>query len=237
MKLSGIVFDVDGTLAETEEFHRRAFNLTFSRRKMNWYWSKRDYKKLLFVTGGHERMEHYQSLATPRKNHFSKEYLRDLHIEKTKCYENLITNSHIKARKGVTKLIRAAKKTNMRIGISTATSFKNIDTLCKSLWAESARTIFDKIASGDEVRNKKPSPDLYRLILRKLNLMGSECIAIEDSRNGLLAAKGAGLTTLIVPSLYTSHENFSEADFLSDSLERRDLPEKLVNAVFKKSHI
>ncbi len=213
-----LIFDVDGTLAETEELHRKAFNLTFKKLCVNWYWDRICYKKLLNTSGGVERLLHYKNLARDESSTLTNEIIDKIHSKKTAIYTQSIKNTKLELRPGVAKLIKEAQTKNIKLALATATSLVNVRALAKNIWGKPVSRIFHAVATGDEVSNKKPSPEVYELILRKLQIESKDCIAVEDSLNGLKSAKAAGLKTVITPSLYTKNDDFSLADIVLPSL-------------------
>ena len=130
----------------------------------------------------------------------------------------MILKTKFKLRPGVAKVIERAKLKNIKIAIATASSLTNVETLAKSVWGTSVNNIFNVVVTGNEVKKKKPSPEAYHLALKKLCIQSKHCLAIEDSLPGLRSAKGAGLRTVITPSLYTKNDNFSLADIVLTSL-------------------
>jgi beta-phosphoglucomutase-like phosphatase (HAD superfamily) len=121
-------------------------------------------------------------------------------------------------RPGVRDLIGLAKSMRIKLAVATTTTLPNVDALCVACWGEPARAVFDVVAAGDEAPRKKPAPDIYNIALDRLGLEPKDCIAFEDSRNGMLAAKSAGLQVVITPSQYTAGEDFTEADILLPDL-------------------
>lgn len=220
-----LIFDVDGTLAETEEAHRLAFNRAFDEAAMTWCWSKDDYRRLLRTTGGKERMRAHRTAIDADGP--SDERIAQLHRRKTAIYNEIVTSGGIALRPGVENLIAAARGAGLRIAVATTTNRPNVDALCHACWTAPASDVFDVIAAGDEVASKKPAPDVFLLALDRLQLGPEHCIAFEDSRNGLLSAKAAGLTVIVTPSAYTNDEDFSGADCLLPDLTPPNLPKPL----------
>ena len=218
MKCLAIIFDVDGTLAETEDLHRVAFNSTFKKWSLDWYWDKDMYKELLKISGGKERLVHYQNLVKPNRKYLNKENITRIHKEKTMAYAQSLANSEISLRPGVAKLIEQAQTKNIKLAIATATSKINVDSLIKNIWKVPTEKIFNAVATSDEIARNKPSPEVYKLALKKLQIKPKHCIAIEDSLNGLKSAKSADLRTIITPSSYTKNDNFALADLVLPSL-------------------
>ena len=194
MPLEALIFDVDGTLAETEEIHRAAFNAAFAAAGLGWHWDVPLYARLLDVTGGKERIRHYDS-----QNALSSAQIAALHADKTARYVEFVRGGAISLRPGVAELLADAQAAGLRLAIATTTSRPNVDAL---LAATLGANPFEVIAAGDEVSAKKPAPDVYLLALARLGLPATACIAIEDTQNGLASASAAGLRTVITPSLY-----------------------------------
>lgn len=220
-----IIFDVDGTLAETEEAHRRAFNRAFAEAGLSWSWDQDLYRKLLAVTGGKERIRHfigdYGGEGAPDEG--VDDFIKALHARKTVAYTEIVRGGGLELRPGIRDLIFAARKRNYRLAIATTTTPANIDALLSATLGEVGHELFEVICAGDSVPNKKPAPDVYLLTLEKLDLPGESCVAIEDSRNGLLSACAAGIKTIVTPSIYTRGENFDEAALVIDDLEHLDV--------------
>ena len=227
-----IIFDVDGTLAETEEAHRRAFNRAFAAAGLDWHWDQELYRKLLAVTGGKERIryfiEDFGGEGAPADD--LDEYIKGLHATKTAAYVEIVTGGELELRPGVRELIHAAREKGYRLAIATTTTPANIDALFSATLGDAGHKLFDAICAGDSVPNKKPAPDVYLMTLEELDLPAASCVAIEDSRNGLLSAVAAGITTIVTPGIYTRGENFDEAAIVIDDLAALEFDE--VEALF-----
>lgn len=222
--IKALIFDVDGTLAETEEAHRRAFNQTFEEFHLEWHWSRETYRELLKITGGKERMRAYQNAHPNGLRTLQEPEIRAIHKVKTQLYTQIVQKGTLKLRPGISRLMQLSQKAGIRLAIATTTSLRNVDALVHSCWGRRASDLFEVIAAGDEVRDKKPAPDVYLLALKRLGLSPEECVAFEDSHNGLLSAKAAGLPVYATPSRYTSRDDFSKADWLAEKLR----PEKVL---------
>lgn len=223
--LKALIFDVDGTLAETEEAHRQAFNETFAEAGLKWHWTRDDYAELLKTTGGKERMKRHREdigAIVP-----SDEEIAALHIKKTARYAKIVASGSLALRAGVADLVDRARKAGLKVAVATTTNRPNVDALCEACWGVPAEEVFDVIAAGDEVKSKKPAPDVFDLALLRLSLPAHAAIAFEDSRNGLLSAKAAGLRTLVTPSTYTAEDDFKEADWVVADLTEAMLPPAL----------
>ena len=209
--LKALIFDVDGTLAETEELHRRAFNETFAEAGLPWDWSQAAYKELLKTTGGKERMARHAGEIGIDPASLP---IAELHRAKTARYVDLMARGEIALRPGIDALIREARAAGRKVGVATTTSFENVEALARAVWGKGALEVFDDVAAGDMVAAKKPAPDVYELALRQLGVAAADAVALEDSRNGLRSAKGAGLRCVISAGPYTADEDFSGADLV-----------------------
>jgi HAD superfamily hydrolase (TIGR01509 family) len=205
--LQALIFDVDGTLAETEELHRRAFNESFAAAGLPWIWDQTLYGHLLEVTGGKERIAHYISAhaATPVLDAAA---IAALHADKTRRYAALMEQGDITLRPGIDQVLKDAVGSGIRLAIATTTSRPNVDSLLRATLSSHP---FEVIAAGDEVPAKKPAPDIYQLALQRLGLPAANCVAIEDTLNGLRSAKGAGLCCIMTPSVYGGTGPFPNA--------------------------
>lgn len=222
LRARALILDVDGTLAETEELHRQAFNETFLRAGMDWRWGRAVYKELLRVAGGKERIRAFDQMRTSLTP-LSDSDIAGLHRIKTDCFADLLVKQGCPLRPGVNALISAAMKRGQRLAIATTTSRANVDGLLSAALGKSWSDVFEVIVAGDEVPRKKPAPDVYFEALSRLQLSGSDCLAIEDSANGLVAAARAEIPVLITRSLYFRDDDFTGALLVIDDLS--ELPE------------
>lgn len=222
---AALIFDVDGTLAETEELHRQAFNHAFARHGLDWHWDCAVYTELLRVTGGKERIRafHTRQWAAPP---LSDADIAELHGIKTAHYAELVETGCCALRPGVANLLTAAKARGQRLAIATTTSHGNIDALLSRALGTRWAADFDAIVAGDDVRYKKPAPDVYLEVLARLKLNASDCVAIEDSANGLIAASRADLPVLITRSLFFRDDDFSAAQVVLGDLSELDAEQK-----------
>ncbi len=207
MTLKALIFDVDGTLAETEELHRAAFNAAFEAAGLPWLWDVPLYAHLLEVTGGKERIVYYQQLAA-LPDRLDAPAIAALHADKTRRYAALVASGGLTLRPGVRPLLEQAHAAGLRLAIATTTSRPNVEAL---LAACAPLPAFDVIAAGDEVARKKPAPDIYEAALARLGLPAAACLAIEDTQNGVLSAVGAGLRCVVTISVYGGEGPFPAA--------------------------
>lgn len=190
MKVDALIFDLDGTLADTEEGHRLAFNLAFERYRLGWTWSADEYRGLLKTTGGKERLGAYITQLPVSEVERSRllAQVPGIHAEKTKFYSSVVNDGAIPLRHGVARLIEEARAAGCRLALASATTAVNVDALLISNLGKRGPDLFSVVACGDQVAHKKPAPDIYQLALRRLDLPSSRAVAFEDSANGLSAA-------------------------------------------------
>jgi beta-phosphoglucomutase-like phosphatase (HAD superfamily) len=226
MRLKTLIFDVDGTLADTEEAHRCAFNEAFVELGIGWNWSKPTYAHLLRTTGGKERIAAY--IDSPAVSFAQRHELRarigEIHSSKTRHYMSSALTGQIPLRDGVVRLLDEAAICGVSVCIASTTTLANIEALLRANLGDNALDRFAVIGAGDQAARKKPAPDIYDYVLARLAASSDECVAIEDSENGLRAAKAAGLFTIVTPSYWTQPENFSAADWVLPSLGSAERP-------------
>ena len=224
MTPKALIYDVDGTLAETEDWHRKAFNAAFAESGLDWTWDVALYAKLLAVAGGKERITHFVSDFLPdwTKPAAFDEFVKSLYALKTRHYGNFVREGRIALRPGIASLIKSARRAGLTQAIATTTAQVNVEALLNAtLGADWART-FGAIGSGDIVPRKKPAPDVYLWVLKELGVRAADCIALEDSEIGLRASLAAGIATFITLNPYTQGQDFSGATAVFDDLADLD---------------
>lgn len=225
--LQALLFDVDGTLADTErDGHRVAFNLAFRDAGLDWEWDADLYGKLLSVTGGKERIRYYldnfnQTFTAPMD---LDGFIAGLHQAKTDHYTRLLSDGRIPLRPGVERLLREAREAGLRLAIATTTTPANVEALLVHTVGKESLDWFEVIAAGDIVPAKKPAPDIYFYALKEMMLEPAACLAFEDSHNGIRATRGANLKTIITVNGYTRDDDFSEAALVLDTFGEPDVP-------------
>jgi len=229
IQLQALLFDVDGTLADTEpDGHRVAFNRAFADAGLDWDWDVPLYGELLAVAGGKERIAHYLQSRRPGFADFGAAgkdaFIAGLHQRKTSHYLDLLKQGGIPLRPGVERLLAEARAGGLRLAVATTTTPENVEVLLRTSLGDEAPGWFEVIAAGDMVPAKKPAPDVYEYALHALGLPAHACLALEDSRNGLLSAMDAGLRTLVSVNDYTRGQDFSGAWRVVDHLGEPDDP-------------
>ncbi|MCW8924553.1 MAG: HAD family hydrolase [Gammaproteobacteria bacterium] len=223
--LKALIFDVDGTLADTErDGHRVAFNAAFDEYGIDWHWDVELYGKLLGVTGGKERMRYCVSdfLGNDNLPEDFDELVPELHAAKTRHYTKLLSTGAIPLRPGVERLLNEARNKGLRLAVATTTTPENVSALLTHTLGEDSMGWFDVIAAGDIVPAKKPAGDIYHYALKAMNLKPQECLAFEDSHNGILASHDADLTTIITVNGYTQDDDFDGAALVLDNMGEPD---------------
>ncbi len=221
-RLRALLFDVDGTLADTEgQGHRVAFNRAFADAGLDWYWDEPLYRELLAVTGGKERMRHY--IDRYRPDFTAPEggltaFLAELHQAKNRHYAELLAQGAVPLRPGVERLLRQAREAGVTLAIATTTSPENVTALLENTLGAESLGWFAEIGAGDVVPAKKPAPDIYFYVLERLGLEADQTLALEDSANGVRAAVAAGVPTLVTANDYTREDDFTGALEVVDQL-------------------
>ena len=218
--MKAIIFDCDGVLADTErDGHRVAFNKAFQKKGLTTDWGVELYGKLLEVSGGKERMRHYfDNYGWPCDDEVKDVLISELHKLKTDYFMQIIESGQLPPRPGVRRLIDEAIAANLNLAVCSTSHERAVNLVVEKLFGPERKERFDEILAGDVVSRKKPDPEIYNLASDKLNLEPSECIVVEDSRNGLLAAKAAGMHCVVTTNDYTKNEDFSEADLVVSEL-------------------
>jgi HAD superfamily hydrolase (TIGR01509 family) len=211
--LQALIFDVDGTLADTETAHRQAFNAAFAQLGLGWEWDEALYTRLLDVNGGKERIRHYWNTVDPHEaaKPGTDKAINALHAIKTQHYEALAREGQLTLRPGVLRLLTEARTEGLKLAIATTTTPANVDTLLRAPLGPDWRDWFVTVCDAGTTKIKKPAPDVYLAALAGLGVPADDCLAFEDSQNGLQAATAAGIRTLVTPTAYTAQHRFDGA--------------------------
>lgn len=213
--LKALIFDVDGTLADTEGVHLAAFNHAFQQEGLGWHWDTALYTRLLEISGGKERMAHHWRTVNAGMKELSagatQATIARLHEIKTAYYENAVNEGAVRLRPGVLALMNEARAQGLQLAIATTTSPVNIAALLRNAIGPDWRSHFLAIGDASSSPVKKPHPQVYLQVLGDMGLPASDCLAFEDSANGLQAATAAGLRTIVTPNDFTAHHDFSGA--------------------------
>jgi len=227
-ELKAVLFDVDGTLSETERFgHLVAMNEAFKAVGLDWQWSAELYGELLKVTGSTERLGHYVKTYAPEYEHINSnlgELIAEIVKHKNANYKRIAEGGDIPLRPGVERVLREVHTSDIRMGIATTTTPQNVDALLQGNIGGDVLDWFEVIAAGNIVPDKKPAPDIYTYALEKMNLKPEECLAVEDSENGVRSALGAGIPVLVIESEYSTGHDLSGARLIVDEWGTPDAP-------------
>jgi len=219
-QLKALIFDCDGVIADTERYgHRVAFNRAFAQRGYGIEWDVDLYGELLKVAGGKERMRHYfNQTGWPEETQDKDSLIKELHKSKTDLYMKIVEAGELPIRPGVARLVDEAITDGLKLAVCSTSNERAVNLAVEKLLGPERKTRFDLILAGDVVSKKKPDPEIYNLALKRLGLEAVECVVVEDSRNGLLAAKAADMFCVITTNGYTEDEDFSEADLVVTEL-------------------
>ncbi|MGF1478733.1 MAG: HAD-IA family hydrolase [Cyanophyceae cyanobacterium] len=224
--LQALIFDVDGTMADTErDGHRVAFNRAFAEAGLDWEWSVKLYGKLLAISGGKERLHFYLRQYRPEfePSEGEEQFVVRLHQIKSRYYQQILSQEGIPLRPGIRRILQEARSQEIRLAIATTASLPNVTPLVKFL-APDAVNWFEVIAAGDIVTAKKPAPDIYQYVLQEMKLAPQQCLVFEDSPHGLAAARQADLTTVVTVNDYTKTGDFTGAALVVDHLGEPEHP-------------
>jgi HAD superfamily hydrolase (TIGR01509 family) len=222
--VTALIFDCDGVLADTErDGHRPAFNQTFREFDLPAHWSVDEYGKALRIGGGKERMaalltpELVAEAGLPTDAEGQAAEIAKWHKRKTEIYVEMARAGRLPPRPGIARIARNAHAAGWQLAVCSTSAEPSVRAILENAIGRDL-TADVLVLAGDVVPAKKPAPDVYLLALERLSAGPAECIVVEDSRNGLLAATAAGLTTVVTVNDYTRAEDFHEAALVISSL-------------------
>lgn len=222
-QIKAIFFDQDGVIIDTEkDGHRVAFNEAFKEFGYDFQWGVETYQRLLEISGGKERMRHYfnqKGLFSDMSADELDAFIKKLHKRKTEIFISLIESGKLPLRAGVKRLMREAMESGVRLGVCTTANERSANAIAKGMLGDIE---FEFVLAGDVVTKKKPDPEIYLLALERSGLNPEQCVVVEDSRNGVLAAKAAGLHIVATTNIYTEDEDLSDAAIVVTRLGEAD---------------
>lgn len=219
--LSAIIFDCDGVLAETErDGHRVAYNLAMKAAGVDAEWSVSKYAELVRITGGKERLLFFFSENPTRfpPEQYNFDLVKKIYSQKTEIFKAMAFAGEMPGRSGIARIITEAHAKQIKLFVCSTSHIDSVLSLLKNNFGSNITSYFTDFFCGDVVANKKPAPDIYLLAAEKYHLDPNKCLVVEDSENGLRAAKAAGMHCIVTPSYYTVHEDFSSADAIVSCL-------------------
>ncbi len=218
-EIRAVFFDMDGVIVDTErDGHRPAFNLTFREFGFSDEWSVEYYHELLQIGGGKERMRHYletHGFSKPVPAEQVDKLIRDMHRRKTDFFVELISSGKLPLRAGVHRFMREARQAGLQLVICTTANEQAVNAVIRKALPD---INFDAVLAGDVVSRKKPDPEIYNTALKRTGLEPDQAFVVEDSRNGVLAAKAAGMRVVVTTNYYTEGEDVSAGDIIVTSL-------------------
>ena len=221
MKLQALLFDCDGVLAETErDGHRVAYNQAMAEMGINAEWGIDEYAELVLIAGGKERLRYYFDKYPDKfpSARYDSDLIQKIYLKKTEIFKAMANNGAMPPRSGIARIVKEAHEMGLLLFVCSTSHKESVETLLHRNYGEDTLGWFKELFCGDIVPNKKPAPDVYILVKDKYSLDAAQCLVIEDSRNGLLAAKGARMRCIITQSYYTKDEDFTEADIVTTCL-------------------
>ena len=214
-QIKAIFFDQDGVIIDTErDGHRVSFNMTFKEFGYDVDWDVDYYHELLQIAGGKERMKHHletKGFGKEVKPEEVDELIKAMHKRKTALFIELIESGKLPLRPGIHRFLMEAMEAGLIIGVCTTSNEQAAHAIAYKILSDIK---FNFVLAGDVVSKKKPDPEIYNLALSKAGVKPEECIVIEDSRNGVLAGKAAGMHVVATTNVYTEKENLNDADII-----------------------
>lgn len=231
MALEAIIFDVDGTIAETDEIQRAAFNLSFRDKELKWHWSHAVYARLTEAPSPQEKLLKFiTDFRTDELDDMIASGLFDSLIARTqRHFFQLIESGSVSLRPGVARLIKEARNRRIKLALCTTSPVQTFEVLLQNHFGLSALDIFDTVTSRETLRPGSSAQEAYEHTVEALDCAPSNCFAIEDSELGVMAARSAGLNVLATPGIYTCAGNFSQANLVLSDLGHPAAPFQLIS--------
>jgi HAD superfamily hydrolase (TIGR01509 family) len=215
MPKTALLFGSIGSVVETSDIQRRAYNEALREAGLDWVWDRDTYAELLAQSGGKERLA---MLASATGAHLSAEQIEKIHARKTEIACDELVRTHVSLRPGVADLIKLGKERGMKLAFVTTTYRPNVDAIFESAGDALSHEDFDFIVARTDVEHGKPAPDAYVLALKQLGIAPTDAVAIEDTANSVMAAKRAGITVVATPGELSAGQDFWQADVVVDAL-------------------
>lgn len=215
MPKTALMFGSIGSVVESSDIQRRAYNEALGEAGLPWVWNRDIYAELLTQSGGKERLS---MLAAATGVDLSAEQIDKIHSRKTTIACAELVSKHVKPRPGVTDLIKLVKERGMKLAFVTTTYKPNVDAIFEAAADVLSAHDFDYIVARSDVKNGKPAPDAYVAALARLGVEPHDAIAIEDTAVSVMAAKRAGLSVVATPGQYAAGQDFWQADLVVENL-------------------
>ena len=212
--LKGLIFDLDGVIADTEDLHRQAYNQVFDEYGFDVAWTEKDYRDRLIQTAGSK----LNGLPQVENHRNPAEFRRALYERKRQVYLNLLSEVRLPPRPGILEIIQQAVDQGVILGAASTCAKEGAFSMIRQTLGKDLLNAFTTIKAGEDAENRKPAPDIYLMALEGLGLEARDCVAIEDSVHGMESALAAGLCTVVTPSQYTLGDDFSGAHWVIEDL-------------------
>lgn len=220
-RLAAVIFDVDGTLVDSErDGHRVAFNRAFEELGLPDRWGVEEYGRLLAITGGERRLNTHLAGRVDDASRRAR-LASQVHARKTEIFHEMVVAGMIEPRPGAVRLLDELEAAGVRLAVATTGTRAWVLPLLSRVFGPKR---FEAVVTGDEAPDRKPDPSAYRLAMRHLGVEASGVVSVEDSRNGLVAAHAAGLPCVVVVNDYTRHQDFDEAELVLDGYGDEAVP-------------
>ena len=221
MAKTAILFGGIGSIFETSELQREAFNVAFRDFGLDWHWDRETYRAMLEGAGGSNRIANYAQRLGANVD------IKEIHRRKSEGFQSVLRGSDIPTRPGVREVIEYARSNGIMLGFATTTTQTNVAAILDTVAHSIPRDAFNFLGNNDRVRRAKPSPDIYHVALKALNVAPKDAIAIEDSQSGVAAAVAAHIRCVAFPGDNTQTQDFSNAVAKVDALITSDLQKLL----------